>query len=129
MQHIKRSSFYIFSIVILMSFLVHYFVLKNLSIPLKVSKLIESYIINVFLVYTFFMIIKLFLDKIKTNLGFIFIAFSLLKFILFFIFIYPTYSLDSIITKLEISSFFIPYFICLIGEVLLLSKLLNNLKF
>lgn len=129
MLHIKNITLYIFGIIIVLSFGIQFFILENASILLKDSKIIESYLINVTLVGIFFLLIKLFLSKIKHNLGFLFIAFSLLKFILFFIFIKPIYKLDGTISIMEYTSFFIPYFICLLGEILILTKLLNNLKF
>jgi hypothetical protein len=127
---IQKTTFHFgFSIILIILFFVHQTILKSYYIPLSNSKLIESYLINGLLVISFFLLIKFKLQKIKTNLGFIFIAFSLLKFVLFFIFIYPTYKLDSSISTVEFTSFFIPYFICLFTEIFFLTKLLNNLKF
>ena len=129
MYKLKSIFIYGFTLLLVISFFIHYTVLKNLSISLSSSKLIEAYLINGLLVILFLIIIKIFLQKIKTNLGFIFIAFSLLKFVLFFIFINPTYKLDNTTTIVEFTSFFIPYSICIIIEILFLAKLLNNLKF
>lgn len=129
MYKLKSIFIYGFALILVISFFIHFSILKNLTVSLSSSKLIESYLINGLLVIIFFVIIKFFLQKIKTYLGFIFIAFSLLKFALFFIFINPTYKLDNATTIVEFTSFFVPYFICLIIEILFLSKLLNNLKF
>lgn len=129
MQILKNRFYYIFVFALIVIFLCHYFVLNHFNIPIIQSKLIESYLINGLLVISFFLLIKLYLKKIKNNLGFIFIALSLLKFILFFIFINPSFKLDNTISTMEFTSFFIPYFFCLFVEVYYLSKLLNNLKF
>ena len=126
---LKNTFYYIFGALLLISFYIHYLVLKSQEIPLNNSKLIESYLINGGLVFSFLLAIKFFHTKFKDNIGYIFIAVSLLKFVLFFIFINPTYKLDDHISTIEFTSFFIPYFICMLVEIIFLSKFLNNLKF
>ena len=59
-------------------------------------------------------------------LGFVFLAGSFLKFGVFFAFLYPIYALDGDISPLEFSSFFIPYSISIIHEVLYLVQYLNK---
>ena len=129
MQHIKNIYFYIFWLIVVISFVVHYYLLEQMQISLQDSKLIESYLINTILVAIYFLILKKYLNRIKGNVSSIFIIFSFLKFVLFFILINPTYKFDNKVSIIEFSSFFIPYFLCIIGEVMILSKLLNNLKF
>ena len=61
-----------------------------------------------------------------SNLGFIFMTGSLIKFGIFFIVFYPGYKTDGDIQTLEFTSFFTPYAICLIIETYFLVKLLNQ---
>tara|TARA_Y100000817_G_scaffold174167_1_gene136076 strand:- start:236 stop:436 length:201 start_codon:yes stop_codon:yes gene_type:complete len=58
-------------------------------------------------------------------LGWVFFITSGLKFLAFFIIIYPFFNLDGIIQKIELLNFFIPYSICLTIEIRQLSKILN----
>jgi len=51
---------------------------------------------------------------------------SFFKFVVFFIFFYPNFKLDGIITYAETTSFLVPYFSCLIVETFYLIKLLNS---
>lgn len=126
---LKSKFYYIFASLLLISFFIHHTVLEKLTIPLSDSKLIEAYLINSILVFSFLLLVKFFYQKIKNNIGYLFMIFSLLKFVLFFIFINPTYKQDSVTTVTEFSSFFIPYFICITIEIFFLTKLLNKLKF
>ncbi len=129
MLKLKNKLFFGFIVVFLTSFLIQRYILEKHAIPLTASKIVASYLINGIFVYLFFLLIHFFLEKVKNYLGFIFIGFSLLKFVLFFIFIYPTYKLNGAISSMEFTSFFIPYGICLLFEIVFLGKLLNNLKF
>ncbi len=88
-----------------------------------------SYLLNSSLVVLFFVFIDLFTHKFKNQIGFVFIGFSFLKFVLFFVFIYPTYNQDGNLSKQEMITFFIPYCVCLVYESIIVSKTLNNLKF
>ncbi len=126
---LKSKFYYIFAVLLLIVFFIQHNILKKLAIPLSESKLIESYLINGILVFSFLFLVKIFHQKIKNNIGFLFFGFSLLKFVLFFIYINPTYKQDSVTTVTEFTSFFVPYFICIAIEILFLAKLLNKLKF
>ena len=58
--------------------------------------------------------------------GFIFMAGSGLKFLFFFLLFYPEYNSDGEMQTIEFVTFFVPYAVCLILEVIYLSKQLNN---
>lgn len=126
---LKSKFYYIFALILVVSFFIQHSFLKQIAVPLTNSKLIEAYLINGIIVFSFLLLVKFKLQKIKNNIGFIFIAFSFLKFIFFYILINPTYKEDSVTTVTEFTSFFIPYFICTTIEIVFLSKLLNELKF
>ena len=88
-----------------------------------------SYLLNGSLVFLFFLFLDFFTQKFKNQIGFVFMGFSFLKFVLFFIFIYPIYNQDGNLSKQEMITFFIPYSVCLVYESIIVSKTLNNLKF
>jgi len=108
-------------------FAIHLLVLNVLQLPLFENRIVLSYIVNLVLVIVIFGILYLLKEKYKSQLGFLFLAGSLLKFVVFFILFYPFYKLDNIITKLEFAAFFVPYVIGLIIESVSLSKWLNKL--
>ena len=67
------------------------------------------------------------INELKTQLGFLFMVGSALKFAVFFIVFQPIYKQDGEVSSLEFLAFFIPYTLCLIFETFSLSKLLNKL--
>lgn len=108
-------------------FVIHLISLNALDLPLFENKIVLSYIVNLILVIVIFGILYLLKEKYKSQLGFLFLAGSLLKFAVFFMLFYPYYKLDNTITKLEFAAFFVPYVIGLILESVYLSKWLNKL--
>ena len=121
-------SFAIKAIVILtVAFGIHLVVLSTLELPLFENRIILAYVVNLVLVVGIFGALYLLRKKYKSQLGFLFLAGSLLKFTVFFIVFYPFYKLDEVITKLEFAAFFVPYVIGLILESVSLSKWLNKL--
>jgi O-antigen ligase len=108
-------------------FAIHLLVLNVLQLSLFENRIVLSYIVNLVLVIVIFVILYLLKEKYKSQLGFLFLAGSFLKFVVFFILFYPFYKLDNIITKLEFAAFFVPYVMGLIIESVSLSKWLNKL--
>jgi hypothetical protein len=91
-------------------------------------KLIEiSYIANFLLAFLIVAGLSIYINKLKSYIGFLFMFGSLLKFAVFFIWFYPIFKSNGNISPFEFSVFFIPYFICLIFETYELSKLLNKM--
>lgn len=74
-----------------------------------------------------FGVLYLFRNKYKSQLGFLFLAGSVVKFAVFFIVFQPLFKQDGLISKLEFASFFVPYLTGLIIETISLSKWLNKL--
>jgi hypothetical protein len=105
---------------------IHFFILDRLELPLLENKIVLSYIINTLLAVTIYIGLYFLRKKQEANLGFIFMIGSFIKFGVFFLFFYPEYNADGEIQKLEFSTFFIPYAICLIIETYFLTRLLNN---
>ena len=105
---------------------VHFYVLEHLKLPLFDNKIVLAYIINILLAIFIYVGLYLLRKKQESNLGFIFMTGSLIKFGIFFIVFYPGYKTDGDIQTLEFTSFFTPYAICLIIETYFLVKLLNQ---
>jgi hypothetical protein len=105
-----------------------YYALKVFDLPLFDNKVILSYSVNYVLIIAVFGFLYLMRNKYKSQLGFLFLAGSLLKFAVFFIVFYPVFKEDGQMSKLEFASFFVPYSMGLFLETLSLSKWLNKLE-
>ncbi len=112
---------------IVLIFALHLLYLHYNNLPLFDNKIILAYILNYILALGIYIVLYLFRIKLKNQLGFLFMAGSSLKFILFFLFFYASYNADGDISTLEFSSFFLPYIICLIIETTSLVNLLKKL--
>jgi len=66
-------------------------------------------------------------NKLKNQIGFLFIAGSLIKFIVFFILFYPSYKQDGIMERVEFFAFFVPYLLALIVETVFIFKMLKEI--
>lgn len=115
-------------IVLTAVFGLHLLLLKLLELPLFENKIVLSYILNAVLAIAIFGLLYKYRERVKDNIGFLFLAGSFLKFIAFFVLIYPSYKADGDTSKLEFAAFFIPYGICLILETTSLVKWLNEIK-
>ena len=105
----------------------HILLLDYLQLPIFDNKIILAYSVNLILAILIFAALHKLKDKFKEQLGFLFIAGSFLKFIVFFIVFYGAYKADGIIEKPEFAAFFVPYVLCLIIETFSLAKWLNKL--
>ena len=112
------------ALIIVFSF--HLAVLHFLQKPLFDNMIIASYVINFILAAIVLMVIEKNMNKKSSQAGFIFMAGSGLKFLIFFIVFYPSYRADDKMQTIEFTAFFIPYALALIADVLYLSKQLNN---
>ena len=90
------------------------------------NHIIVTYIFNFTLAVVFFFVLLYFKNKKSTQLGFIFLFTSALKFTLFFIFLSPMVRTEDGVHSAEFISFFIPYCVSLSAEVYYLSKILNK---
>jgi len=114
-------------LILTLAFGIHMMTLHFLEFPLFENKIILAYIANgvlAILIVAFLLKMK---EKYKEQLGFLFIAGSLLKFVMFFVFFYGSYKADGSISKLEFAAFFVPYLLCLVVETSSLAKWLNKL--
>lgn len=105
----------------------HLLTLYFFKLPLFDDKIILAYVVNTGLAIVVFMMLYVFRNKFKNQLGFLFLGGSMLKFILFFLLFYTSYKLDGEISRTEFFAFFMPYALTLIIEIFSLSKWLNKL--
>ena len=111
---------------LVISFSLHIGVLWFIDLPLFSDKILLSYGVNFLLAAFIYLIIQQSLKKNGVHTGFIFMAGSGVKFVVFFSVFYPFYNTDNVMQTTEFAAFFIPYAVCLILEVAYLSKQLNN---
>ena len=108
------------------AFVIHMLVNKLMSIPLFQHQILVSYAINTALAAGIFWGLTSLKKKYNNQIGFLFLASSIVKFLVFFLVFYGPYKADGEIVLLEFTSFFIPYTICLVLETFFLSKHLNK---
>ena len=123
-QLISRFTFLI-TLLLSILFGIHLFALDSHDLPLFENKIITSYIINYTLTILIFTSLVLLKKKYSESLGYIFFIGSFIKFIVFFILINPSFKEDGDVSRIEFVSFFIPYAIALVFEVIFLIKVLR----
>ena len=128
----SKKGFYFIAfllLVLIITFCIHLFVLDLKKLSLFDNKIILSYILNYIAAIGILIVIQKSIEKESSQAGFIFMGGSGLKFLLFFMFFYPSYKVDNKMATVEFMSFFVPYAICLTLEVVYLTKELNNQVF
>ena len=108
-------------------FFSHTRVLHTLGFSENGDLIVLSYLINGILATLIYMLLFIFRYKLKNQIGFLFIAGSFLKFIVFFIFFYPIYKEDGEMSTLEFAAFFAPYALSLVIETIFMAKMLKKL--
>ncbi len=116
---------FLFTIVIAGSYLIHMSIINAFLLERNINIIKLSYIFNSIFTFVFTFIILLLSKKFKDQLGFIFMAGSLIK---IGVFIAISKLSDFEINKNVFLDFFIAYLICLILEVYYVSKILNSDK-
>ena len=123
-KSIKFLSILLVALVIV--FGIHIAILSSLEKPIFDNLIIASYFVNFILAAVILFFVERSIKKESSQTGFIFIAGSALKFLVFFIVFNPIYKADGEMRIIEFTTFFVPYAICLMLEVVYLSKQLNN---
>ena len=108
------------------SFFSQSWLLENKGHDPSSFQLAKSYVLNAIMALIVFLAIYIFRNKYRDLLGFFFLGGSLLKFALFFIFLYPAFNQDGVLERLEFLAFFVPYGYALALETFFLVKLLNT---
>lgn len=116
-------------LVLIAVFAAHLFILQNMELPIFADRIVLSYLVNYTLAAAILIFIQSKFNKKSSQTGFIFLAGSGLKFLVFFLVFYPFYREDGTMSTSEFAAFFVPYATCLILEVAFLSKQLNNQDF
>ncbi|MHA7829937.1 MAG: DUF6168 family protein [Flagellimonas sp.] len=111
---------------LLLLFFSQSWLLENNGHDLSSLQLTKSYVLNAIMALIVFFAIYVYRDKYRDLLGFFFLGGSLLKFALFFIFLYPAFNQDGSLERLEFLVFFVPYGFALVLETFFLVKLLNT---
>lgn len=114
-------------IILGLAFTLHLLVLKLFNLPLFNNKIILSYLVNIILAIAILTALFKLKERYKTQIGFLFLFGSALKFVVFFLMFFPSYKADGVMDKQEFAAFFIPYALCLILETIALSKMLNKM--
>lgn len=108
-------------------FIAHLTLLHFNELPLFENKILMCYWVNALFALLVVGFLYKFRKKFKSQLGFLFMGGSLLKFAVFFLVFYPFFNADGELSKLEFITFFVPYTVSLILETITLSKILNKL--
>lgn len=87
-----------------------------------------SYLFNFVMAYGIVTGLYLVRFRMRQQIGFLFIGGSFLKFLVFFLFFYPSFTADEAISRAEFSSFFVPYFLALATETYFTASMLKNLE-
>lgn len=114
------------SILLGVAFAIHGGIQHQLSIGFFEKLLPVTYIFNYALTIGFFILMIQFSKRKQSMIGMVFLYSSLLKFLLFFIFIYPEFHSFSGVRSAEFASFFIPYSLSISTEIFYLVRLLNK---
>ena len=112
--------------ILLVVFFVHISTLHYLNLDLFANRIITSYVGNFAFTVVIFTYIYQNKEKKTESLGFLFLGGSMVKFLLFFIFLNPFFMQDGLVSRVEFFSFFIPYVVALVVETEQLIKELNR---
>ncbi len=126
----SKHFFYRFILVLFLSlvvsFVIHFVVLKSIDESFATNLLAVTYLGLLAMTTLIVFAIFKFQKKYFSQVGFLFLAGSLLKFAFYFTLLKPYYSHYELPKTKAFLVFFIPYLISLITESLYVSKLLNK---
>ncbi len=132
-MNLKSNSIAQFSIFLgtglVFAFFLHTYILEVKGLPKYGNLIIKSYVLNGILATSIYIGLYLAREKLKNQIGFLFMGGSFLKFVFFFIIFYPVYNADNTMDKMEFSAFFVPYTIALILETVFMAKTLNKMEY
>ncbi len=112
--------------ILVLFFLFHLVVFYLFNIPLISNLIVFAYLTNYIITFLIYFFLYKYRIKLSHSLGFLFLGGSMIKFLFFFTLFLPFYKSDGIMSKLEFSTFYIPYAICLFLEVYYFVKLLKE---
>ncbi len=117
----------ILSSLLIFTFLMHnhFLISASLNEVSRKAPLIQTYTFNGLFTALAYTILTLLRHTRMNILGFIFLAGSTVKLLMFLVLFRPGYMEDSTVSTEEFLEFFVPYGICLFLEVLFIAKILN----
>ena len=121
--------FFKFSLILILSsllvFTIHLGFLIFIESPLWGYYILPSYLFNLLTALFFYMALAYVSRKEETQMGWFFLLFSGLKFLLFFALLYPLFNADGLLQRQEFVTFFVPYASCLFIVIRHLIKFSN----
>ncbi|MFT6921372.1 MAG: hypothetical protein ACJA1C_000366 [Crocinitomicaceae bacterium] len=108
------------------AFVIHALLQHDLKIGAFESHIVINYCFNYILTIGFFITLLVFEKKKSNQLGFVFLAASTIKLILFLFILYPNIKEGAGLRSVEFTSFFIPYGISVVIEILYMLRILNS---
>jgi F0F1-type ATP synthase assembly protein I len=88
--------------------------------------LARCYVFNTVLAVLIYVVILRLKDRHSEKIGFVFLIGSGLKFLLFFLLLYPAFNADGELSSMEFASFFIPYALTTVVENVVLVRQLSR---
>ena len=88
--------------------------------------LARCYVFNTVLAVLIYVVILRLKDRHSEKIGFVFLIGSGLKFLLFFLLLYPAFNADGELSSMEFASFFIPYIVTTVAENVVLVRQLSR---
>ena len=107
------------TIILSASYLIHGFLYNSIY-------LFQFYTLNFSIAVFVYWLVYLLRNSQKEYLGFYFLAGTFIKFIVFFLLVFPNFKDDNVVSTTEFLSFFVPYAISLIVETIFLIRLINS---
>lgn len=114
-------------ILLSLSFVVHLLTLRSIDESFQLSLLTYTYLALIGMTALIVFLIFKFQKKYYDQVGFMFLAGSLVKFAFYFVVLKPFYAHYELPKTKAFLVFFIPYIISLITEAVYVSKLLNKI--
>ncbi|WP_373074469.1 DUF6168 family protein [Zeaxanthinibacter enoshimensis] len=111
-----------------LAFAIHLFILSRIGLPLFDNMILLCYVVNLALAFIIFFALYRLRYKLSSQIGFLFMGGSLLKFLVFFLVFYPAYLADGDMSRPEFAAFFIPYVISLVWETVWVARILRNME-
>ncbi|WP_224484303.1 DUF6168 family protein [Robertkochia aurantiaca] len=125
MRKLLLPFYLILLLVLVTGFYLHRNLLYSYNLSPEDLLLFRAYFWNGLLAIVIFTIIYVLRKKLFAQTGFLFMAGSMLKFLMFFLLFYPPYNNDGNLDRTEFITFFIPYALSLVIETIAVSRMLN----
>ena len=111
--------------ILVVLFILHFGLLYQFSKGIHTIAIVGSYVFNWICTLAFFTIVRYGSKTVKRQLGFVFLYFSLGKFLLFLLFIKPSLPHFDGLRSAAFFYFFIPYAISMVYETVSTVRILN----